>query len=342
MGNPAPLAAQVTNSLSDKAKSTPANAETGARKAACTEIFSERQAAKKAKKPSLCPGELSLAVSAPGYKEMKGAAGAYWMEPPSEDSKTSKMGVQAWLETVKLAPAQAADKKSEVAKEALLLADAQADPALAPAGTKLHISVHLKNPVGFGPKVRIFAREKKKDTVAELVAADPKTPDLYSGDLALDNGLAAGETQVAIGVLRTEPLEVKIPKAKEDPLLRFAGRLDELEAGKPFEYDPRIFACENRLDLTITVLDRKQATAAAPATPIPAPPGSKAAPAASPPVPSPPGKSAPAAPATPAPAAPATPAPAAPATPGGTQPATAPVPPAKTNPAPPPAPAGKT
>ena len=102
--------------------------------------------------------------------------------------------------------------------------------------------MHLKNPVGFGPKVRIFAREKKKDTITELTVTDPKKPDVYTGEMTLDKGLPSGETQIAIGVLRTEPLEVKVPKAKEDPLLRFASRLDELEAGKPFEYDPRIFA----------------------------------------------------------------------------------------------------
>jgi hypothetical protein len=288
MGNPTPLATQVANSLTDKARSTPIDAEKSARQAACHEIFSERQAAKKAKKPGLCPGELSLAVSAPGYKDLKSPAGAYWMEPPVEEKKKTKLGVQAWLETVRLAPAQAGDKKSEVAQEALLLADPQVEPVLAPPGATVHLSVRLKNPTGFGPKVRIFAREKKKDTVAELTAADPKQPELFTGSLTLDKGLAVGETQIAIGVLRTEPLEVKIPKAKEDPLLKFAGRLDELEAGKPFDYDPRIFACENRLDLTINILDPRQATPAAGAAPVPAPPGNT--PTVSPPVPDPPGK----------------------------------------------------
>ena len=278
LGNPAPIAAQVTNALTDKAKTTPGKAEMSARQATCNEIFSERQTAKKAKRPGLYPGEISIAVSAPGYKELKGAAGAYWLEPPVVATDKPKMGVQAWLETVKMAPAATpADKKSEVAKEALLLAEPTVTPALAPSGSTIHLSVHLKNPTGFGPKVRVFAREKKKDTVVELVASDPKTPDLYKGDMQLDKSVASGETQIAIGVLRTEPLEVKIPKAKEDPLLRFAGRLDELEAGKPFEYDPRIFACENRLDLTITILDSKQATTPAADTPVPAPPGAKLA-----------------------------------------------------------------
>ena len=323
LGNPAPLATQVANGFTDKAKTTPANADRGTRMAVCNEIFSERQAARKAKKPGQRPGELSIAVSAPGYKEMKGPAGTFWMEPAVEDKSKPKMGVQAWIETVKLAPAAApADKKSEVAQEALLLADPVMTPALAPAGSTVHISVHLKNPVGFEPKVRIFAREKKKDTVAELVVKDPKTPDLYSGDMILDKGLQIGETQIAIGVLRTEPLEVKIPKAKEDPLLKFASRLDDLEAGKPFEFDPRIFACENRMDMTITVLDAKQGAASSAGAPIPSPPGAKpaappaAAPAAAPPVPSPPGAKPPpvAAPPGAKPPAPPAPAPPAPAT----------------------------
>ena len=346
MGNPAPLATQITNSLTDKAKTTPTAAEMGARQAACNEIFSERQTPKKSKKPGLCPGELFLAVSAPGYKELKGTAGAFWLEPAGEAKALPRMGIQAWMETVKMAPsALPADKKSEVAKEALLLAEPIATPALAASGAPVHLSVHLKNPTGFGPKVRVFAREKKKDTVVELVASDPKTPDLYKGDLLLDKNIPSGETQIAIGVLRTEPLEVKVPKAKVDPLLRFAGRLDELEAGKPFDYDPRIFACENRLDLTITVLDAKQVTAPAAGAPVPSPPGAKPAsapipppPIGKPPVPDvappTPGANPPAtppAPATPVPGAKPPPTPPAPA-PGTKPPATSPSP----------APAGKT
>jgi hypothetical protein len=353
LGNPAPLTAQVTNSLTDKVRATPKNADLSARQAACTELFSERQSAKRAKKPGLCAGELSIAVSAPGYKELKGAAGAYWLEPPVEEKGKTKLGVQAWLETVKMVSAAAPpDKKSEVAEEALLLVDPRAEPALAPAGSKVHLSVRLKNPVGFGPKVRIFARERQKDTVAELTATDPKTPDLYGGDLVLDKDLQDGNTQIAIGVLRMEPLEVKLPKAKEDPLMRFAGRLDDLEAGKPFEFDPRIFACENRMDLTITVLDPKQATPSGSGSAVPMPPG-KTAPAPAANVPPPPG-TAPAA-GTPAPApaptappasdkAPGAPAPApgtppAPAKPAGTPAPTPATPAGGTPPAAPPAPA---
>ena len=95
---------QVGNSLADKVKSTPTNADKSARQTACNEFFSERQSAKKSKKPGLCPGELSLAVSAPGYKELRGAAGAFWLEPAVEEKQKAKLGVQAWLETVKLAP----------------------------------------------------------------------------------------------------------------------------------------------------------------------------------------------------------------------------------------------
>jgi hypothetical protein len=292
MGNPAPLTAQVAGSLSGRVKATPADAELSARHAACKEVFCERQAPKKDSKPGLLPGELSLAVSAAGYRALKSAAGAYWLEPPIEEKQKRRVGVQAWMETVRLAPAAApADKKSDVAREALLLTDAQAEPALVPAGAKVHLSVRLNNPVGFGPKVRIFAREKQKDTVTELTAADPKAPDLFTGDLALDKNLPGGDTQIAIGVLRTEPLEVKIPKAKTDPLLKFAGRIDELEAGKPFDYDPRIFACENRMDLTITVLDPKQVTPTASSGPVhasPGAPGLTATPGGA--VPPPPGK----------------------------------------------------
>jgi len=87
-------------------------------------------------------------------------------------------------------------------------------------------------------------------------------------------------------------------------LLAWAAQREDLDADKPYHFDPRIMASENRLDLKMTILDPKQETPP-PTTPAPG----------TPPVPATP--PAPAAPTAPAPAA--TPAPAvtppAPATP---------------------------
>jgi len=87
-------------------------------------------------------------------------------------------------------------------------------------------------------------------------------------------------------------------------LLAWAAQREDLDADKPYHFDPRIMASENRLDLKMTILDPKQENPP-PTTPAPGTP-----PAPAPPVPA----------VTPAPVPAATPAPAvtppAPATPG--------------------------
>jgi hypothetical protein len=129
------------------------------------------------------PGEVFLSVVAPGYKDLKDKAGAYWLEPANEaspDGKTPESGVRAWLETVKLAPATAADKKCEVENNAILLAEGRAEPALAAAGSTVKLSVKLATPGNQPLKIRIFAREDKKRSVIELKPKDG-TPESMPG-----------------------------------------------------------------------------------------------------------------------------------------------------------------
>jgi hypothetical protein len=200
-------------------------------------------------------------VAAPGYKELRnGDAGTLWLEPA-----TPTAGIRAWLETVKLAPAGApADKMSAVEDTGLLLTDGRADPALAPAGSPVRLSVKLTLPTGPPVAVRVFAREGRKGTVVELTPQEG-APGVFAGGLPLDAGLRPGDTAVTLVALRTEPIEVKLNGDKPDPLLEFARGLDDLEANQTYEFDPRIMASRNRLDLPITILDPRKATPSAPA-----------------------------------------------------------------------------
>ncbi len=265
--NPAPVAAQAVTAagkaVKDQANGATAQAAMQARESTAKAVLGERQATPKEKRAGLVPGEVFLSVVAPGYKDLKDKAGAYWLEPShpaSSDGKSPEIGVQAWLETVKLAPVAATDKKCEIENNAILLAEARAEPALAVAGSTVKLSVKMTTPGNQPLKIRIFAREDKKRTVAELKPQEG-VPGLFSGDLSLDAGLGIGDTTITLIALRTEPIEVKLKADKTDPLSAFAKGLDDLDADKPFEFDPRIMASENRLDLTVTVLDPKKETA---------------------------------------------------------------------------------
>ena len=62
--------------------------------------------------------------------------------------------------------------------------------------------------------------------------------------------------------LRAEPIGVNLKDNKVDPLLEFAQCLEDLDSDKPYEFDLRIMASENRLDLPLTVLDPKSGKSA--------------------------------------------------------------------------------
>lgn len=296
--NPAPVAAkivgQAANTVSDQA-------ERKARETAAKSVLGERQQAAptKEKRDEVVPGEVRLAVSAPGFGDAKGKAGAYWMEPADEPAKSEtkeqaarRVGVRAWLETVRLAPsANAGDKKSEVENMAVLLANPRLEPSLVPAGAPVHVEVSLQTPPpppgrNFAQSVRVFAREDKSRAVVEL-KPKPDAAGVYAGDLALDPKTGAGETTITLVALRAAPIEVNLRESQADPLLDFARRLDDLDPDQPYDFDPRIAASENRLDLKLTILDPQQNTPATVAPPTPAPTPAPATPAPAAPAPKP-------------------------------------------------------
>lgn len=282
-GNPTPVAVQAVNTAADAVKGTKTEAPKQTTAAAVKTVFGDTDVRRKADPKALAPGEVMLAVTAPSYKPVQGKASAFWLEGPAS-TELGAVGTQAWLETVKL-DAASDGKKSEITHEAMLLSDLVVEPALVPAGGTLKLSVKLQNPTGLNGKARVFAREERKGTVVEL-KPDEKNKDLFTGTLTLDPKEPVGETKISVGALRAEPLEVKLPKGKEDPLTVFCGRVEEMEPGKPYSFDPRIMASENRLDATVTVLDSKHATPTLPpgatVSPTPPAPAKPAAPPAKP------------------------------------------------------------
>jgi carboxypeptidase family protein len=260
VANPGPLASEIAGST---ARAFTDKATRKARENAVKTVLGERQATPKKRRGKLAPGEVFLAVTAPHYQELQCKAGAYWLEPAATDGG-KPIGAKAWLETAKLAPA-GSEQKSEIEDVAVLLADARMEPSLAPPGTPVKLRVKLQAPSEETHKVRVFAREDRKRQVVELKPLDDSQ---FAGELILDPKLSPGDTTITVVALREQPVEVDLRESKGDPLLRFAERLDDLDPDKAYEFDPRIMASENRLDLKLTVLDRKKA---APAPPAPQP-----------------------------------------------------------------------
>jgi hypothetical protein len=285
-GTPAPLAVQVAAQAAIPALQDKTFGDDTGKKAreiaAKTAVGDGPAPAKKDDKPE-GKGETCLLVSASGFKAMQGSSQAYWLEAAdrekdadnkaiskkeSKKAKDSERGMQAWLETIKLAPL-ASDKKSEVAQEALTLSEAVVEPGLAAAGENVTIAVKMRVPPELLSRVRVFAREARRASVVELYPQEGKDTTLFVGVMALDPKLPPGDTTITIAALRTEPVEVHLDPKKVDPLFVFVRRLDDMQAGKPYEYDPRIMASENRADVKFLVLDGRQVSPTTATSPRP-------------------------------------------------------------------------
>jgi len=271
-GSPLPVATQVFDSTLNTILGVKSDALNQTKVAAVKTVFRDQAAATKAQAQTLAPGQVLVQVIAPSYQATQGKACAYWLQPPMKLEDHRSVGAQAWLQTVDLAPANSL-KKSEIAKEALTLADPTLEPALAPPGEAIQIRVRLQGPAELAPKVRVFAREARTHAVAELKLQPNSDSCLFTGEMILPPKAPPGETIISVVGLRAEPVEVRLPKSKIDPLMEFVRRLDDLDPHKPYDYDPLVMATENRLDLPLTILDPKLGTppAAAPTVAPPAP-----------------------------------------------------------------------
>ena len=119
-------------------------------------------------------------------------------------------------------------------------------------------------------------RSERRDAVVELTPGTAGESAVYSASLVLDPKTPPGPSSIAVAALRSEPVEVKFDKKKPDPLVEFVRRLDDMRCDRPYLYDPRIMASENRLDVKVTVLNPKQGTP--PPASTPAAPGVTPAP----------------------------------------------------------------
>lgn len=285
-GSPVPLAAQATTDMQNLVG---ADTRQRARTTAATAVVNGTpHTDTKPKDGTPGPGEVGLLISAPQYKEYRGPSGAYWLEATGSLDHGKPQAAQAWLDTVRLAPATG-DKTSDVQDQAMHLTDPALDATLAAAGATVKITVHLQTPAEPVLNVRVVAREQKTHQVTELKA---QGNGVYAGDLTLDPKMALGDTTVTVAALKAAPVEP--PASQGDPLLTLASHMDNLDAGKPYQFDPRITASENRLDIKMTILDPSRQM------PPPAPTPAAAPAPATPPAPPPPASPAPATPPAPA------------------------------------------
>lgn len=251
-GSPAPLIGHMVAGLGSPAKGKRTSKDAGG-----VQAYTELEGTEPPPPPSTVPGQASILVSANGYKSAQYVPTTYWLAERVK-SKTMPIGLQAWVETVRLSPTNSTDD-GDVLIKALSISESTVEPKVVPAGKTVTLRC-IVSPVPTKDRpIRVFARENKKDTVVELKPeSDGRT---YSGVLTIDPKAGEGETTITLGALRADPVEVTFDPKKADPLPEFCRRVDEMSADKPYAYDPLTMASVNREDLRITILK------AAPSTP---------------------------------------------------------------------------
>ena len=104
------------------------------------------------------------------------------MRAASVTPEAKPVGPQAYLETVALGPVNTG-KKSAIPNISVTLSDGKLEPALAPAGSSVHVSVKVNRPGDPPMNIRVFAREDSTKRVVELQA---NALGEWSADLPLD------------------------------------------------------------------------------------------------------------------------------------------------------------
>ena len=262
MGSPISLGANVIGGVAGGLNAAVKGAPQKMRETGANALVNGAPDKAKAAEAKPDKGEIGVRVIAPGYQEGTGTAGAYWIEAAGVTPDSKPVGPQAYLETIALGPT-GTDKKSAIPNISVTLSDGKLEPALAPAGSAVHLSVKVNQPVEPPMSLRVFAREDSTKRVVELQS---NALGEWSADMPLDASMKTGDTVITIAAFHAVPVEVGLGSDKDDPLFSFASQLDDMDAAKPYEFDPRIMASENRIDLKLTVLDPTQGTtpAAAP------------------------------------------------------------------------------
>lgn len=244
-GGPAGLAGAVASRVQRAAMGRVSDA-------AVKNVMSQR-AIDRTERGALLPGEVQVLVSAAGYHEVRGRAGAYWLDVARRAEDGGAVGACAHLEPVALAP-EGWDRPGGVQDTAVLLSDIQADRTLVPAGDSVRLSVKLDAPdtEKSAAGVRVFARENAKGTLCELtLQADGR----FAGELPVPAEIGSRDISVTFAAVRSIPVAMDLTNDEgKDPLAALVAGLDELRPDKPWDYDPRLFAAENRLEIRLTVL----------------------------------------------------------------------------------------
>lgn len=216
------------------------------------------------------PGEAAIMVSAPQYKEYEGNAAAFCMAPPGPGPFGKQTGIRAWLDTVTLDSAADAKGASGTRDEAAKLTAASLSPIFAPAGSPVKISVQIASPPVHDWNATVVARFQR---TGQVIALSPQGGGLYSGTLCLPPRTPLGSAAVTVAAINNSPVLSQHSRQIAYCPLALAARSANLAPGRPYRFDPRIFAAENRLDLEMVVLNPLLQSPVLPATAaVPSPP----------------------------------------------------------------------
>jgi hypothetical protein len=196
------------------------------------------------------PGAMILRVTAAGRSEAGGVGQLYWMqdETVQEEGKEKKR-TSAWVDPICLAK-EGDELPSRIVRGYFAIVDGGLDPAIVEVGKT--VTVAIKLPLPDEPKVDlvVIARNAKTGETWELTP--DKEPGVYKAEIPVDKAKFAKNDQTLSILAYARDPKVEGRSKKAEDAISGAGlwKLD-----KRFEYNPRIVASRNRVDLRLTVVE---------------------------------------------------------------------------------------
>lgn len=193
------------------------------------------------------PGAMVFRVTCTGHNEVGGVGQIYWMqdETVQDGGKATKRSV-AWVDPILLAK-QGEAAPSRIVRGYFAFQGASIDPAIVEIGKTVTVSVKL--PLPEEPKVHVVvvARNAKTGAMWQL---SPGEAGVYRAEIPIDDKFAKNDQTISILAYASGGESDGRSKKAEDAIS--GAGMWKLE--KAFEYNPRIVASRNRLDLRLTVV----------------------------------------------------------------------------------------
>ena len=193
------------------------------------------------------PGALPFRVTLAGHMEVGGVSQVYWMqEEPIEENGKKKSRTVAWVDPIWLAKT-GEEAPSRIVRGFFAFQDAAIDPAIVEIGRNVTLAVKL--PLPDEPKVDVIVVARNSKT-GEIWQLDPAGDGVFKAEIPVDKkGFGKDDQTISVLAYAADPATPGRNKKAEDAI-KGLWKLD-----KPYEYNPKIVASRNRVDLRLTVVE---------------------------------------------------------------------------------------